>query len=388
MTTVNIAVCGKFHFHNYVKYLDNAGVLSRLYFSHKLHASSQFGVDPSRLVNIWPKEYLVQAHGRILGDRLASFHMAYGKIWSSGTLASWVPAEILHVMAHGYGLSVMSRARADGARIVAEAVNTHPVNRQEILAREMDHWGIRAPLGQSSAVDKRLLTEVDNADAVLVPTETVCRSFVERGIDVTKIHKLPYGANLNRFFPRQPSEPKRQCDGPLKVICVGAIGLRKGQLYLLEACRRLDKGAVQLTLVGTVSSQVSALLRGYEGMYRHIERVPNAELRSLLLQHDVFVMPSLEEGLAVAICEAMACGLPIVATTESGAEEILVDGMSGYFIPSGSFEGLAQRLDFLADNREVLERMGNRAAEAAQRHLNWPTYACRLLEIYEKVGAN
>jgi glycosyltransferase involved in cell wall biosynthesis len=388
VTSVNIAVCGRFHYHNYVRYLAEADVLCRIYFSYKIIASNQLRIDPIHCVNVWPKEYLVQAHGRLLGDRFTGLHAAYGKVWSLGALASWVPASILHVMAHGYGLSLISRARADGSRILAEAVNTHPANRREILAREMDHWEIRGVRRGTSAVEQRLVTELHEADVVLVPTDTVHRSLVERGIDAGKIHKLPYAANLSRFFPRQPSEPKRQCDGPLKVICVGAIGLRKGQLYLLEACRRMEKGAIELTLVGTISSQVWALMRRYEGLYRHIERVPNGELRSLLLQHDVFVLPSLEEGLAVAVCEAMACGLPVVATRESGAEEIVVEGMSGYFVAAGSSDELARRLVFLSENRELLGPVGIRAAETTQRNVNWQAYARQLMVIYERVMVN
>ncbi len=388
MTSVNIAVCGKFHYFNYVKYLAEAGVLSRFYYSHKLDAASQIGVDPSRAVNIWVKEYLVQAHGRLLRDRFAALDLIYGEIWSLGALAYWVPADILHVMAHGYALSLISRARADGARILVEAVNTHPANRREILAREMDHWGIRAPPRRVGMQEQRLVAEVYDADAVLVPTETVRRSFVERGIDSAKIFKLPYAANLSRFHPRQPSDRERRSGGPLKVICVGAIGLRKGQLYLLEACRRLGKSAIELTLVGTILNEVAVLVRTYDGLFRHIERVPNAELRSLLLQHDVFVLASLEEGLAVAICEAMACGLPVLATKESGAEEIVVDGVSGYFVPAGSREGLAQRLDFLAENRELLEPVGIRAAEATQHDVNWQVYARRLTDIYTRLSVD
>jgi glycosyltransferase involved in cell wall biosynthesis len=376
VTSVNIAVCGRFHYHNYIRYLTEADVLCRIYFSHKVIASGQLRIDPIHCVNVWPKEYLVQAHGRLLGDRFTGLHAAYGKIWSLGALASWVPASILHVMAHGYGLSLISRARVDGSRILAEAVNTHPANQREILARERDHWGIRGVHGRASGVEQRLVTELHEADAVLVPTDTVRRSLVERGIDAGKIHKLPYAANLSRFFPRQPSEPKRQCDGPLKVICVGAIGLRKGQLYLLEACRRMQKGAIELTLVGTISSQVWALMRRYEGLYRHIERVPNGELRSL------------EEGLAVAVCEAMACGLPVVATRESGAEEIVIEGVSGYFVTAGSPDELARRLVFLSENRELLGPVGIRAAEATQRNVNWQAYARQLMVIYERITVN
>ena len=306
-------------------------------------------------------------------------------MWSLGVLASWAPAEILHFMAHGYELPLLARARADGARLLAEAVNTHPANQREILARESDYSGIRPRSTQLATREDRLVLAVQSADAVLVPTETVRRSFVERGVDNDRIFKLPYAANLGRFFPVQASDPVRGSDGPLKIICVGAIGLRKGQLHLLEACRLLGKGTIELTLVGTISSEIVARVRAYGHLFHYVEHVPNKTLRSLLLQHDIFVLASLEEGLAVAVCEAMACGLPVVATKESGAEEILVDGVSGYFVPASSTEELAKRLSFLADRRELLQPMGTRAAEAARQYVNWQTYAAQLINIYGRL---
>jgi glycosyltransferase involved in cell wall biosynthesis len=386
MTNVNIAVCGKFHYCNYVKYLSDSQTLCRFYFSHKVSAIRELGLDPSCAINIFPKEYLVQAHRRLVKDRFDGLYTLYGKIWSLGVLASWMPADILHFMAHGFELSLLARARADGARILAEAVNTHPSNQREILAGESEYWGLRSRSTQVDTRERRLVSAIQSADAVLVPTETVRQSFVERGFDREKIFKLPYAANLTRFYPRQQSDPSPRDNGPLKVICVGAIGLRKGQLHLLEACRILGKNTVELTLVGTISSEIVERVREYKQFFQHIEHIPNINLRTILLRHDIFVLASLEEGLAVAVCEAMACGLPIVATKESGAEEILVDGANGFFVRASSTEDLAKRLSFLAGNRELLDPMGIRAAEAAQSYLNWQNYATQLTSIYEHLA--
>jgi glycosyltransferase involved in cell wall biosynthesis len=139
-------------------------------------------------------------------------------------------------------------------------------------------------------------------------------------------------------------------------------------------------------MVGILSSQIAALLSRYSGYFHHIKHVPNNELRSLLLQHDVFVLPSLEEGLAISLCEAMACGLPIVATRESGAEEFLADGKSGYFVPAGSADALAQCLEFLHSHRHGLESLGICAARTTQDYLNWPAYTQQLIDVYERVG--
>jgi glycosyltransferase involved in cell wall biosynthesis len=383
---VNYAVPGKFHYFNYLKYISSAGIIGRCYYSHKWGEAERFGLSSDVAVNLWLETYLVQAHGRLLGDRFASIaHPIYAGFWSRGALARWQPADLLHVMAHGYALSIIGRARADGGRVLAEPVNTHPANQRKLLAQEANRWGLSGRGTALDAREHRIVEEIDRADAVLVPSETVRRSFVERGVDTAKIVKIPYAANLSRFFPRQPSELPRERNGPLRVVCVGAVGLRKGQLNLLEACSRLGEKVVQLTLVGPILNEVAPLCRRYAGRFRHVLRIANTELRTLLLEHDVFVLPSLEEGLAVSICEAMACGLAIVTTKESGGEEIIVDGENGLFIESASIDHIVERLQYLYDHRDIVEKLGMRAAETTKHYLNWESYADRLMDVYRNI---
>lgn len=379
-------MCGRFHYFNYLKEIDRAGLLGKCYCAHKL-GDTRSVLSSSAKVNIWPKEYLVQGHGRLLGDRFSSTaYPIYAMVWCLGTLACWEPANVLHIMAHGVGLPIIARARRDGSAVLAEAVNTHPGNQKKILAEEADRLGIGGRKVRLDRREERLLEEIHLADRILVPTETVRRSFVQHGTTPAKMVKIPYGANLARFSPRQPDEPCPPPQGPLKVICVGAIGLRKGQVNLLEACRRLGPNAVELTLVGAVSKEVAPLLRRYTGSFHHIERVANSELRALLIQHEVFVLPSLEEGLAVANCEAMASGLAIVTTRESGAEEFIVDGENGLFIRPGVIDDIMDRLQYFVDHREMVDVLGRRAAETTADHLNWNGYADRLIEVYRELG--
>ncbi|MDO7841354.1 glycosyltransferase family 4 protein [Sphingomonas immobilis] len=385
--TVNIAVCGKFHFANYVKYVSAQGYLQKFYYAHKRATDATLGLPAEQIFNFPFKEYLVQGHGRLFGTvGTGPAHILYGAVWSRAVLSAWRPADLWHVMAHGHETAVVRRAGRDGARVLAEAVNTHPDNQREILHREAERWGVKGVSLHRSTRDARLIDEIASADRVLVPSATVARSFVERGIDAERVVKLPYAANLSRFFPAEHPIPNGDERRPLKIVCVGTIGLRKGQFHLLEACRRLGPDVVDLTLVGTVDTAVAARLGSYAGQFRHLQRVPNVEMRTLLLEHDLFVLPSLEEGLAVSICEALACGLPVVATRESGAEEMVVDGETGFLVEAGSADALAALLGRLARERETLPVIGAAAAAVTRRWLNWETYAAQLCDVYAQMG--
>ncbi len=384
----NVAVCGRFHFANYIARIDRAGMLGRFYFSHKSATTAALGLSPGRAVNLPLKEYLVQGHGRLLGTAYgAAAFGIYGAIWARGVLARWQPADLLHVMAHGHESALIDRARRDGSPVLAEAVNTHPDHQRAILRREAEHWGVRSGSDSRTPREERLLDEVARADRILVPTETVRRSFTARGFDPATIVKLPYAANVARFSARTAEERRaRPAGGPLRVICVGAIGLRKGQLHLLEACRRLGREIVELTLVGTVANEVAPLLERYKGGFRHLERVPNTELRSLLIAHDLFLLPSLEEGLAVANCEALACGLAVVTTRESGGEELIADGETGFLIEAGSTEAIVAKLQQLHADRDLIEAVGIRGGEAAKHQMNWDRYADSLMDVYRDLA--
>lgn len=387
---VNVAVCGRFHFGNYIARIDQAGLLERFYFSHKPATADGLNLSPGRAVNLPLKEYLVQGHGRLFGTNCAAAAFpVYGAIWARAVMARWRPADLLHVMAHGHERPLVERARADGARVLAEVVNTHPDNQRLILLREAERWGVTMANPGRAAREDRLLEEVAGSDLILAPTDTVRRSFVERGTDPAKIVKLPYAANIARFGARTPEEAAmRPQGGPLRVVCVGAVGLRKGQLHLLEACRQLGPDIVDLTLVGIVSNEIAPQLERYRGSFRHFDRVPNAELRALLVSQDVFVLPSLEEGLAVAGCEALACGLTVVTTRESGGEEFIVDGDTGFLIEAGSADAIAARLSDLHGRRDLIDAVGARGAAAARHTINWDRYAAMLIEVYRGMSGS
>lgn len=377
---VNVAVCGKFHYHNYVRYLDHAGLLNCFYYSHSLSTSAaRLGIVPDHAVNSWPKEYLIRLHGMLTRGRLIpELAPLYADLWQMGVLWRWERCDLLHQMLHGTGLKLILRAKNEGSLVIVEAFNQHPCITNELLGEEAQHLGLKPSHG-IARLQERLIEEAAASDFLLAPSRIVRDSFVQRGYEQTKTAVLPYGVDLDRF---RPLSNGAKLDRTFRVICVAQISLRKGQLYLLEAWKKLNLPNAELLLIGSVSYEMNAILRRYAGMFRHIPFVSNHELRRSYGPSSVFVLPSLEDGFGYVIGEAMACGLPVITTANTGAADIIRDGTDGFVVPIRSPEAIAERLELLYRNERLRQEMSCAALTRARSELSWEKYAQKLCALY------
>ncbi len=383
---VNIAVCGKFHYHNYVRYVDEVGLLNRVYYSHKRSTdAANLGIQRDSAVNLWPKEYLIHLHGLLTKGRLvAELHPYYADLWQMGALRRWVSCDILHLMLHGTGLKMMRRARDEGAKVIVEPVNQHPQGMNEILREEAERLGLRARHARYK-IQERQIEESLASDFLLTPSVVVRDSFVKRGYPSLRTGVLPYGVDLARFHPLvEQAKPDRT----FRVICVAQVSPRKGQVYLLEAWKKLNLPDAELLLIGSLSPEMAAVLRRFQGTFRHIPFVPNDELLEYYGRASVFVLPSLEDGFAVVIGEAMACGLPVITTHNVGAADIVSHGKDGFVVHIRSPDAIAEHLEELYRNPELRVEMSRAALTKARNELGWDKYAIQLCDFYRSVLRN
>jgi glycosyltransferase involved in cell wall biosynthesis len=282
------------------------------------------------------------------------------------------------VASYGTGRYAFDAVHRSGGRAVLSYPIAHNRYQQRFYAEEAElapEFAAALPKMDKLPPEysERLDAECEVADRIIVGSDFVRRSFIEVGYDSRKIAITPYGVDTERFRPRP--EPRR--DGVFRALFVGQIGQRKGMSYLFRGYEQFRRSDSELHVVGTFGSGHEVYAR-FEGIYRYTPNVPQKDLPSLYHQADVFVFPSLIEGMPLVVLEAMACGVPVITTTH-GPGEIVRDGIDGFFVPIRDSEAIATRLEQLYRDPSLREQMGRNAREQALRH-TWDAYVQRAAE--------
>jgi glycosyltransferase involved in cell wall biosynthesis len=217
-------------------------------------------------------------------------------------------------------------------------------------------------------------SEPELANLILAPSEFVRSTLIENGVDPSKVTIIPFGANTDRFYPVPRHRRER-----LRLLFVGYVSQRKGIKYLLEAMRVLNRRDLELVVVGNSTGGNRGLSR-YRDWFTHVPSVANRQIHHWYESADIFVLPSVFEGSARVTYEALAAGLPVVTTPNSGS--VVRDGVDGYVVPIRDVDALADRIARLADDPMLREQMGIMARERALE-FTWARYR---LSVAERIG--
>jgi glycosyltransferase involved in cell wall biosynthesis len=199
----------------------------------------------------------------------------------------------------------------------------------------------------SAAHRDKALAEYEVANAILVVSEYARQTFLDEGVAHEKLRMIPVSVN-ERFSPRESSNDG---DEVFRIVYTGALSVVKGVPLLIDAFERLSIRDAELTLVGG---------SGTRGMRRYLERTTCRDPRIRIAPGDplphlrranVYVHPSCQDGFAYAVAEALACGVPVIVTEDTGAKERVVEGVNGWVVPTGSVEAIHARLEQLAQSK-------------------------------------
>lgn len=212
--------------------------------------------------------------------------------------------------------------------------------------------------------------EVELADHIFVPSSFVKRSLLEVGVLPEKITVNPFGAPINYFQP----QPKP--DSCFRALFAGRVGPRKGVHYLLQAWQHLKLPQAELLLVGINEFPLGWLDR-YIELFHYVSSIPHKQLNQYYSAASVMVLPSLVEGMALVLLEAMACGIPVITTPNAGGSDIITDGVEGFIIPIRDVAALQEKLEWCHRHPQELAEMGKAARRKAEQ-LTWELYRQRL----------
>jgi glycosyltransferase involved in cell wall biosynthesis len=238
--------------------------------------------------------------------------------------------------------SFESAASLGAVRLELVALNPHP---DRLLSRHADAarmTGIRDSW-MNAAQAHKTRREIERADVVHVHSEYTLRSFLDAGVPEHKLRRMS-------LFPDARFRPpaRRVDDGVFRVAYVGRLEATKGVPLLLDAFARLPGRRAELTLVGGASTR--SMRRFVERAMRRDPRIRLApgDPLPVLQRADVLVHPTFEDGFGYAPVEALACGVPVVVTEDTGMKEYVRDGVNGYVVPTGHAGALLDRMGLLA----------------------------------------
>ncbi len=375
---------GVFHSFELAHQLHRRGWLRKIYTTWPWARVKREGLD-RELVGTFP---LIHTPDYLLGQtrfypEAAARRM---RVWNEIGFDAWtrrvIPECDTLIAISGTSLRTGQLVQSRGGRFFCDRGSSHHRWQARMLREEHERWGV-AHKAEADGVIERDELLYAMADAVTVPSTFAARTFVEMGVAAEKVHVVSYGVRLEQFYR---TAPPPAIEERFEVLFAGHVSLRKGVPYLLEAFAQVRHPHKRLRVVGAMDGRMREILGRFPT--EHVEflgSLPQARLAELMGGSHLLVLPSVEEGLALVQAQAMACGCPVLATTNTGAEDLFTDGVEGFIVPIRDVNALVDRMERVAQTRGMQERMSTSAVERVRGLGGWDAYGERWAELLTTV---
>ena len=215
---------------------------------------------------------------------------------------------------------------------------------------------------------------------MVVGAESCARTLIEHGCPPEKIKVVNYGYDPHLFKMERPTriiDPRK----PINFLFAGEIGPRKGAAYLLQAIANLPEDQFKLTLVGNLAIPETTFKR-FSKRVTHHPQVARSKMPAFFKEADCFIFPSLFEGSALVLYEAIASGLGIIQSSQSGAG--IQNGRNGKFIENISVPNLIDSMSLLEANRGLCEQWQAYSWDT-RKNFTWDTYFSKISEVVNEI---
>lgn len=221
---------------------------------------------------------------------------------------------------------------------------------------------------------ERKTRELELADVVVSPG-----AFVSNSLPIWAKNKrsivAPFGS------PLTPTETEKvqykSGEKKLRVLFAGSMTQRKGLGDLFDAIKLLNTSGIELIVMGSVMVPLE-FYRKQLPSFTYLPNRPHAKVLELMRSCDVLCLPSIVEGRALVMQEAMSQGLPLIITANTGGEDLIHEGSTGFLVPIRSAEAIAGKLQWFLDNRNRIKEMGYMAKRHAETY-TWSAYGSSIV---------
>lgn len=271
------------------------------------------------------------------------------------------------------------RAKRKGYTIILFSTGLHPNDTLAIIKRTSTFIN---PIDYffHTKILQRYKKALSFCDFIITESDYAYNRYLHYGYLKEKLFQLPSGVDIDRFIfnPLRYEKQKK-----IVFLYVGTICSAKGIPHLIEAWKLLQTSQASLILCGDIDSSMSHVIKDAQQGCNTIQLAGYVSNPSEYYQRaSVFVFPSLSEGMARVTLEAMACGLPVITTFESGS--VVRDGFDGFVIESSNAKILAKKMSYFIDNNNEIQRMGINARKRAE-HFTWEHYSKHFSQIMDDI---
>jgi glycosyltransferase involved in cell wall biosynthesis len=270
--------------------------------------------------------------------------------------------------------------------VVAGRLSRRPVVLKTTGAWELEHGVLRGRAGRGLR-QRLMLAVLRHADAWIALSVELGRAIEEAGVPAANVRIIPNGVDTAHFRPPGTADAKQD----LRVVFVGRLVPDKALPVLLRAwtdvARRVPAATLDIVGAGPLQPDL-ATAASQLGLGARVRFAGfHADVRPFLEAATVFVLPSTVEGLSNALLEAMAVGLPAVATRVGGTEDVVIDGGTALMVPPHDHEALAEALTALLTAPERAREMGRQARDRAVERYSLGLVASTYLALYRELIA-
>ena len=359
---VSIISFGKFHAFDLARELKSNNLKVKLYSSYPYFIAKKYGLNNNEHFSF----FLLQIIDRLTKRKISNFlKILFAKLLTflirsdQDFIIAWsdTPNFLIKFLKCKYKSS-----------IIIERGSTHIDYQNKILKDEYDNFNQDFEIPEVVILNEN--KNYIDGDYISIPSKFVYDSFIEYNISDSKLIINPYGSDLSKFFPSEIKNKK------FTILTVGHGSIRKGLLYVLRAHNYI-KGDFIHYHVGSIENYIKDLSVSYRN-FIHIKSQNQENLREYYQKSDVFILASLEEGLSLTLLEAMACGLPIITTKNSGIESIESNLKFAEIIKPKNPKEVAEKVNDLIQNLKLKNEYSKNSLKiVSEGGFSWSEYGSR-----------
>jgi glycosyltransferase involved in cell wall biosynthesis len=388
---IAIVVQGRFHAFDLAKSLIERGHDVTVFTNYPQWATARFGL-PGQVVRSYVGHFVADRAVGAAGWSTLSrgwepiSHQAFGR-WAAQQLAgeSW---DVIHCWS-GVSEEILQSSVAQRTPTLLMRGSSHIVVQRRLLDDESTRVSsdLDRPSDWMVAREQR---EYARATRIVVLSKFAAESFAQEGVPRERLSLLPLGVDVKTFRAGPDTVAERgeriRTGQPLTIVYAGTVSFRKGFWDLAEIIRKTSASDFRFVMAGTVLPECQSLLDSLGSRVESLGPLPQSQLPDFYRKGDLFIFPTLEDGFGLVLTQAKAAGLPILATTNCAARDLIRENHEGWILPIRDAGAFAERLNWCHHHRDELAEIA-RSTTLTHKTIDWSAVAVTFERICLDAGA-